>query len=134
MLSPYEFQLVHKYFVHSARTAIMTEPIGSINLLAFLSSSVVSNASSKSWLLGRLCRQRPVCLMGLRCVRPLFKEMRSAKCFHPPYQRVSHAEWSKEHEYASIETGRITCWPPTTMGIECASSRATWLSQREKKL
>jgi hypothetical protein len=61
--------------------------------------------------------------------------VRSAKFFHPPYQGVSHAEWPKDkHEYTSIETGKITCWPPTTMGIECASPRATGLSQREKKL
>jgi hypothetical protein len=39
-----------------------------------------------------------------------------------------------KHEYASTETGKDTCWPLSAVGIECAAARATWLSQREKKL
>jgi hypothetical protein len=47
----------------------------------------------------------------------------------------SHAEWPKDiHEYASTETGRVTCWPLTAVGIEGAPPRATRLAQREKKL
>jgi hypothetical protein len=48
---------------------------------------------------------------------------------------VSYAKWPKDiHEYASAETGRVTCWPVTTVGIKRAPPRGTGLSQREKKL
>jgi hypothetical protein len=48
---------------------------------------------------------------------------------------VSHAEWPKDkHESAPTETGSVICWPLTAAGIECAPTRATGLSQREKKL
>jgi hypothetical protein len=49
------------------------------------------------------------------------------------YEGVSHAEWPKDkYESASKETGN--CWPLTAVGIECAPSSATGLSQCEKKL
>jgi hypothetical protein len=48
------------------------------------------------------------------------------------YQEVSHAAWPEdEHESASKET---VYWQITAATIDCAASRTTGFSQREKKL
>jgi ABC transporter len=128
-------------------TATRTEQISSINCEHFFPGAISllpqeirclgrsAASENRVGLIDMRSRPRMRWLSPWRGQQLLFVPFVPAPSVSPAITHgVSHAEWPIKHEYASTKTGKVTCWPPTAVGIEYAPPRATWFSQREKKL